>query len=147
MTLTQFRHWALWQASRAFIAAHVRPTFGLTCDMECDPLPEPPYIMLSNHGTFFDPWLVGGWSRNPLSIMMNDDAYRSGIVSRTYLRWIGTYGKKKGSSDYRAMKKTLSLLGAGKGVLIFPEGQTTWDGETQPIYAGIEKIVLRAKCP
>jgi 1-acyl-sn-glycerol-3-phosphate acyltransferase len=31
-------------------------------------------------------------------------------------------------------------------VLIFPEGQTTWDGETQPIYGGIEKILKKTGC-
>jgi 1-acyl-sn-glycerol-3-phosphate acyltransferase len=77
---------------------------------------------------------------------MNDDGYRAGVVTRNYLRWIGTYGKKKGASDYRAMKTTLRMLASGRPVLIFPEGQTTWDGETQPIYAGIEKIVKRSKC-
>lgn len=145
--LAAFGKWLIWQLSRLFVALYVRPVFRLEREPECDPLPAAPFIMISNHGTFFDPWLVGGYSVTPLSIMMNDDAYRSGFVTRTYLRWIGTFGKKKGASDYRAMKTMLKLLGAGRPVLVFPEGQTSWDGETQPIYAGIEKIILRAGCP
>lgn len=145
--ISRLGHWLIWQISRLFVIGYVRPAFRLTREAGCDPLPSPPFIVVSNHGTFFDPWLVGGWSVHPLSIMMNDDAYRSGIVTRTYLRWIGTFGKKKGASDYRAMKTTLKKLGAGRPVLIFPEGQTSWDGETQPIYAGVEKIIKRAACP
>lgn len=29
---------------------------------------------------------------------------------------------------------------------VFPEGQTTWDGETQPLFPGIEKIVKKVNC-
>jgi hypothetical protein len=45
------------------------------------------------------------------------------------------------------MKTTLDLLKKGSPVCIFPEGQTTWDGETQLLYRGIEKLVKRAGCP
>jgi hypothetical protein len=45
------------------------------------------------------------------------------------------------------MKKTMSLLASGYPVCIFPEGQTSWDGETQLIYKGIEKLVRHARVP
>jgi len=109
-----------------------------------DKIPKPPFIMVSNHATFFDPWIVGHFSKYPIAIMNNEDAFRSPPVIRWYLKNIGTFPKKKGASDYKAMKTTLKKLNLGYPVLIFPEGQTSWDGETQPVFSGIEKIIKRS---
>lgn len=45
------------------------------------------------------------------------------------------------------MKATMSYLNDKEAVCIFPEGQTTWDGETQLAYKGLEKIVKKVSCP
>lgn len=103
--------------------------------------------MVSNHGTFFDPWLIGHLSPYPLSIMMNEEGFRAPKFVQWYLRNVGAFPKKKGESDVGAMKYTLKTLKEGYPVLIFPEGQTTWDGKTQPIYGGIESIIKRSKLP
>jgi 1-acyl-sn-glycerol-3-phosphate acyltransferase len=103
--------------------------------------------MVSNHGTFFDPWIVGHYSKYPISIMNNEDAFNAPWVIRWYLKNIGTFPKKKGASDYKAMKTTINRLKLGYPVLIFPEGQTTWDGATQVVFSGIEKIIKKSNVP
>lgn len=133
-----------WAISRVFVFAYIRPKFNVVDDKNSDPIPKPPFIMVSNHATFFDPWIVGNYSKYPISIMNNEDAFNAPWVIRWYLKNIGTFPKKKGSADYKAMKTTLKRLNHGYPVLIFPEGQTTWDGVTQPIYSGIEKIIKRS---
>ena len=129
-----------------FVYLYLRHKFNLKVEKNSDRIPGRPFIMLANHGTFFDPWFVGHFSPYPVSIMMNKDAYSGPPIVRWYLRTIGTFPKKKGGSDYQAMKTTLTMLRQGYPVLVFPEGQTTWDGETQPIYSGIEKLVKRSRC-
>jgi 1-acyl-sn-glycerol-3-phosphate acyltransferase len=79
--------------------------------------------------------------------MCNDDAFSGSAITRWYLNSIGAFPKKKGSSDFKAMKKTISYLASGIPVCIFPEGQTTWDGETQLLYKGLEKIVRHSRVP
>jgi hypothetical protein len=110
-------------------------------------IPKPPFIMVGNHGTFFDPWIVGHFSKYPLSIMMNEEGFKTGKFVQWYLKNVGTYPKKKGESDIQAMKYTIKTLKKGFPVLIFPEGQTTWDGQTQPVFAGVENIIKRSKLP
>ncbi len=68
-------------------------------------------------------------------------------MSAWYLRNMGAIPKKKGASDFKAMKAALSTLKDKYPVFIFPEGQTTWDGQTQPLYKGLEKIVKKVQCP
>jgi hypothetical protein len=140
-----FRYW-FYSLSTLFVKLYIRPKFNLVIEKGSDPIPNPPFILVSNHSTFFDPWIVGHYSRHPLSIMMNDEGLRSNAFVQWYLRNIGTIPKKKGTSDYRAMKTALKMLGKGFPLLIFPEGQTSWDGETQPIFPGVEKIVKWSNC-
>lgn len=134
----------LWHLSRYFVYTYIRPKFNFRIADGSDKLPAPPYILLSNHGTFFDPWFVGHMTQKRLSIMMNEEGYHAPAVTRWYLRSIGTFPKKKGTADFKAMKTTIKTLRQGYPVLIFPEGQTTWSGVTQPIYSGIEKIVKKS---
>ncbi len=140
-----YRYW-FWTVSRLFVFIYLRPKFNLIKDRVFNKIPKPPFIMISNHATFFDPWLIGHYSKYPLSIMNNEDAFLSPPLIKWYLKTIGTFPKKKGASDYKAMKTTIKRLKLGYPVLIFPEGQTTWDGNTQLIYPGIEKIIKRTKC-
>ncbi|MCP4297323.1 MAG: 1-acyl-sn-glycerol-3-phosphate acyltransferase, partial [Proteobacteria bacterium] len=113
----------------------------------CDDYPETAFMSVSNHASFFDPWLISYPSKQPVSIMMNEDGFKAKAITRWYLEKVGTFPKKKGATDVRAMKTALKRLKANSPLLIFPEGQTSWDGETQPIFPGIEKLVKRTKLP
>lgn len=138
--------WIIWNVfSRTFVWGYLWPQYHFRKSKDSQKIPKPPFVIVSNHGTFFDPWIIGGYSRHPFAIMCNDEAFTRGAVSRWYLNSIGAFPKKKGASDFKAMKKTISRLSAGYPVCIFPEGQTSWDGETQLMFKGIEKIVRRGK--
>lgn len=143
--LTYLWRYFYWALSRIFVYTYIRPKFNVVVEKNSDPIPKPPFIMVSNHGTFFDPWIVGHFSKYPVSIMNNEDAFHAPWIIRWYLKNIGTFPKKKGAHDYKAMKTTLKRINLGYPVLIFPEGQTTWDGSTQVIFSGIEKIIKRSK--
>lgn len=137
-----------WQImSRPFVHFLVRRNYNFKLTPQSERFPKPPFLAVANHGTFFDPWLVGVYSNTPLAYMVNDDGFRGKSVSSWYLRNIGAIPKKKGASDFKAMKAALSTLNDGFPVFIFPEGQTTWDGQTQPLFKGLEKIVKKVQCP
>ncbi|MBD3392061.1 MAG: hypothetical protein GF418_08310 [Chitinivibrionales bacterium] len=136
-----------WLSNRPFVKGFMIRPLNVTVDPDSDPMPRRPFVLVSNHANFLDPWMVGFQSRDALFIMMNDDGFRGSRMRRLYLHAVGAFGKKKGAHDYKAMKRTLNLLKGGFPVLIFPEGQTSWDGETQPIYSGVEKIIKRGRCP
>lgn len=143
----KFLRQMFWSVNRHFFAQSLKRQFNFQYDEQCDPLPDSPFIMVSNHANFFDPWMVAHPSPRPVSIMMNEEGFKAPPVTRWYLDKIGAFPKRKGGTDVRAMKMALKRLSMGYPLLIFPEGQTSWDGETQPIYAGIEKLILRSKLP
>jgi len=139
--------WLIHFLSRIMVWVYIKPLYRYRILPGSDSLPPAPFIMIANHGTFFDPWMVGVHSTAPVSYMCNDDAFRSPPVVSWYLDKIGAFPKKKGASDYKAMKEVLRRLKRKSPVCIFPEGQTTWDGTTQLMYKGLEKVIKRAKCP
>lgn len=139
--------WTIWNLfSRPFSHIYVKFLYRYFINSGYKGFPKPPFVIISNHGTFFDPWMIGGYSRYPFSFMVNDDGFREKNLSSWYLKSIDSIPKKKGSSDFKAMKATLSHLNNKKAVCIFPEGQTSWDGETQLLYKGIEKIIKKVNC-
>ncbi|MBN1577779.1 MAG: 1-acyl-sn-glycerol-3-phosphate acyltransferase [Chitinispirillaceae bacterium] len=147
--LFKIQQWIVWNCLTRpfFVGLLLAPKYHFSRTHESRPFPRPPFLVVSNHGTFFDPWIIGAYSRYPFGFMANDDGFRSNPVTRWYLHSIGAFPKRKGASDYRAMKRTVELIRSGKPVCIFPEGQTTWDGETQLLYGGIEKLIKRLECP
>jgi 1-acyl-sn-glycerol-3-phosphate acyltransferase len=143
-----FFRWVLWNVfSRPFVRFYLYPKYHYQLAPGSARFPKPPFIVVANHGTFFDPWIIGSFSVTPFAFMINDDALRGKGVSQWYLRRIGTIPKKKGATDFKAMRLTIETLLSGYPVCIFPEGQTSWDGETQPLYKGIEKVIKKASCP
>lgn len=145
--LLRATHWISHVLSFPFVWLYLNPRYRPRTVQGSDRMPKPPYVMLANHGTFFDPWLVGQYNVRPVFYMCNDDAWRAGPVTRTYLDCIGAFPKKKGGVDYKALKNTLRYFGRGSSVCIFPEGQTSWDGETQLIYKGMERLIRKAEVP
>jgi hypothetical protein len=145
--LEYFVRCAFWRMNHPFVWYFIKRRFNFIKADGSDALPKPLFVLVANHANFFDPWIIGFYSNYALFIMMNDDGFRGSTFQRWYLHAIGAFPKKKGAHDYKAMKYTLQLLKNGFPVMIFPEGQTSWDGETQPIYSGIEKIIKRAGCP
>jgi len=106
--------WIMWNVfSRTFVWCYLWFLYRFRKSKDSHKIPKPPFVIVSNHGTFFDPWIIGGFSRHPFAIMCNDEAFTRGAVSRWYLNSIGAFPKRKGASDFRAMKKTMSQLSEG----------------------------------
>ncbi len=140
--------WIIWNLfSVPFVKTYVKYHYRFSKADRKHKFPKPPFMVVANHGTFFDPWFIGGYSHYPLSYMINNDVFRGKDMSAWYLRSIDSIPKKKGASDFKAMKATIERLNNKRAVCIFPEGQTTWDGETQLLYRGIEKIIKKVNCP
>ncbi|ERP38765.1 1-acyl-sn-glycerol-3-phosphate acyltransferase [Chitinivibrio alkaliphilus ACht1] len=125
----------------------LRRKFNVRLHESADPLPKAPYVVISNHANFFDPWIVGHYTTEPIAIMMNEFGFKASAMTRWYLRNVGCFSKKKGQSDAQSVKRAMKSLRAGYTLLVFPEGQASWSGKTQPIYPGIERITKKVKAP
>jgi 1-acyl-sn-glycerol-3-phosphate acyltransferase len=66
-----------------FLWPYLDTLYHPTIEPGSDRLPKPPFIMVGNHGTFLDPWIIGRRSVRPVYYMCNDDAWRASAVTRS----------------------------------------------------------------
>ncbi|MDR0303484.1 MAG: 1-acyl-sn-glycerol-3-phosphate acyltransferase [Chitinispirillales bacterium] len=139
--------WFFWKLNRKIVPFLIWKKYGKFLKVEGDKIPEAPFIFIANHANFLDPWIVCHLSKTPVSIMMNEDGFKASNFQKWYLKNIGAFPKKKGLSDISSVKISFSEIKKGYPLMVFPEGQTSWDGHTQPIYSGIEKISQKLNVP
>jgi 1-acyl-sn-glycerol-3-phosphate acyltransferase len=100
----------------------------------------PPFVVVSNHVNFWDPFLIGFAFRHPIHLIAADGNYRSRVM-RFLMGLAGTIPKAKSRNDMESIRAMQALVHNGKAIGFFPEGQRTWDGKTRPLLPGTEKLV------
>ncbi len=96
---------------------------------------EGPLIIICNHVSGFDPPVVGTLVRRPLYYMTKAELFRFRPLG-FLIRLVHAYPVKRGKPDRQALRTSLSLLTAGRALLIFPEGHRTATGDLQPARSG-----------
>ncbi len=88
---------------------------------------EGPLLIACNHGSFLDPWFIGGASpRFPLRYLITASWYDR---SRAWRAFFGANGVIPTSLDpARTITAVVHALGRGEPVVVFPEGSVSADG-------------------
>ncbi len=103
-------------------------------------------ILLSNHVSYLDPFIIGTAAHREIHYMARHDVFRIPGL-RQFIVALNAYPVRRGAADRGALKHTLSLLKAGKVVLIFPEGTRSVDGTLGKAHDGVSFIVHSADVP
>ena len=105
-----------------------------------------PVILAMNHQSYLDPPLAGNTSDRPIYFM----AKRS-LLDVPVLRWLlpklNVIPVDQEGIDRSALKTVIRMLKAGEGVLIFPEGSRTLDGNLLPALPGLGLIIAKTLAP
>lgn len=108
--------------------------------------PSPPYIIFSNHISWFDPFLVGAWVKAPIHFMTME-----GLMKFPPLGWllrrVGAFPVRRGTLDRRAIEDAMAVLEDGGVVFIFPEGGIGRLRKGEKPRAGISLIAQRTDVP
>ena len=106
------------------------------------------YVILSNHASYFDP---------PALVLALGLQYR--WVIKKELRKIPLFGlaletsrnlfidRSRGSDALESIKKGVAQLPDGTGILMFPEGTRSWDGQLLPFKKGGFVIARDGRLP
>ena len=105
-----------------------------------------PVLLVTNHQSFLDPWLVGMACPRQVHFMARDTLFKGGIAS-WLMECVNAYPVRRGSADLQAIRHTVERLQSGYVVNIFPEGTRSTDGTIGVIAAGVAIILARAKMP
>ncbi|MFP4011090.1 MAG: lysophospholipid acyltransferase family protein [Spirochaetaceae bacterium] len=107
---------------------------------------KPPYLIMGNHGSMWDPFMLNAHVPAPIHYVVSDSNFRSRLVSFG-LSLVGSIPKTKALSDFETVKNIVRIKHRGGIIGVFPEGQSTWDGHSLPIYYSTAKLVKSLKVP
>ncbi|MCC6660810.1 MAG: 1-acyl-sn-glycerol-3-phosphate acyltransferase [Phycisphaerales bacterium] len=104
-------------------------------------------LLVANHQSYMDPPIVGcPIYRRHLDFVARGGLFDNPAMGRLF-SLLHSVPVKEDGGDTGAIKEVLRRLGAGRAVLIFPEGSRTTDGEVAEFKRGVAVLVKRSCCP
>jgi 1-acyl-sn-glycerol-3-phosphate acyltransferase len=103
-------------------------------------------VLVSNHQSYLDPLLVGAALPRSVRYMAMHSLFVYRPIS-ILLRFYGAFPVVSRTSDVTAVKASLRYLRAGELVLMFPEGERSFDGRLLEFFPGFARIARRGEVP
>lgn len=104
-------------------------------------------IIAANHVSFLDPPLVGAAFREPIYYFARKTLFDHPIT-KFLLPRLNALPVNQSRPELSVLKKIIGLLREGEKVLIFPEGERSWDGKLKMEgQSGVGMIVAKAGVP
>lgn len=95
-------------------------------------LPRPPFLLVADHLSALDPFLVSAFSSYSIVWVANRPIFNH-LILGSLIRGVGAIPKRKEIPDPRAALAIFRALEEGKAVGLFPEGTITPDGVSQEV--------------
>ena len=102
-----------------------------------------PYLLLCNHVTDYDPIMVGMAAHNQIYFVAGENVLQKGFVSKLLRRAFDPIIHYKGRQGAQSAANILRTLRDGHSVMLFPEGNRTFDGVTMDIPEVTGKLARR----
>jgi 1-acyl-sn-glycerol-3-phosphate acyltransferase len=116
-------------------------------DWEIAKTMRPPFVVVANHASILDPFILGSLLTEPVYWITSDGNMRTRLM-KALLRLVGSIPKSKLIPDIETVGWTVDVIRKRGGVVgIFPEGQATWDGTTLPLIPSTAKLLKLLKVP
>jgi 1-acyl-sn-glycerol-3-phosphate acyltransferase len=103
-------------------------------------------ILASNHASFLDPPLVGAGLKRGINYLARESLFRFPGIGALLRSWSAVPVDRDGGGA-AGLKAILDRLLAGGGIILFPEGTRTRDGNLQPARSGIGLVVVKSTAP
>jgi len=110
-------------------------------------VPDPPYIVTSNHASYMDPALVGmACYKDTMDFMAKKELFRKPLLG-AWCRLVGCVEVSRGTNGVKSLREALERIKRKRSVAIFPEGTRSKDGSLQEAKRGIGFLIARAGVP
>jgi 1-acyl-sn-glycerol-3-phosphate acyltransferase len=105
------------------------------------------FLLAANHASFIDPPMIGCQLPRQIAYFARKTLWKGG-VSSWWLDAVGTIPvDRDGGQDVSAIKRVLRALREERGLILFPEGTRSPDGQLQPAKAGVGFIAVKTQVP
>ena len=107
---------------------------------------QPPYIILGNHVTNWDPLFINCHVDDSISFVAAASTFQNPMIKKV-LDYTGAISKTKSQADSSTIRNIMKAIKHNRVVCIFPEGNRTWNGQTEPIVFATSKLVRSLGVP
>lgn len=108
-------------------------------------MPSGPSIVVANHDSLADPFLLGTALERPLRFLAKEELWANRPVGRV-LDSLGGIPVRRGRGDLEALAAAGEALRAGHAVAIFPQG-TVLGSDGRPWHRGAARLALATGAP
>lgn len=105
-----------------------------------------PVILASNHASYLDPPLVGAGLKRDINYLARETLFHFPPMSALLRSW-NTVPVDRDGGGAAGLRAILDRLLAGGGIILFPEGTRSRDGQLQPARSGIGLVVIKSAAP
>ena len=106
-----------------------------------------PFIVLGNHTVNEDPIVMGLMFPFHLYYIATEQVFNLGFLSKVLRYIVNPIKKAKSVSDIETIRKTKRIVQEGGSIGIFPEGNTSINGETSKLQKSTVKLIRLLKLP
>jgi 1-acyl-sn-glycerol-3-phosphate acyltransferase len=105
------------------------------------------FVIAANHASFIDPPFIGSQVPRQIAYFARKTLWKPGFAS-WWLDSVGTIPvDRDGGQDVSAIKRVLKAIKENRGLILFPEGTRSPDGQLQSAKAGVGLIACRTQVP
>ncbi len=105
------------------------------------------FLLAANHASYLDPFLIGAQVERQIAFFARKTLWKPGLSS-WWLDLVGTIPvDRDGGQALSAIKRVLRALKDDRGLILFPEGTRTPDGNLQTPKPGVGMIACSTQVP
>lgn len=132
---------SIWRMARFLAGPFFRSKFKIKTYGE---MPAPPFILIANHVSFWDVFLLGALIKYPVAWVTARGVFENPFLKHL-VQAVGAIPKRKARPDIQTIREIIHVLKQGGAVGLFPEGNITWDGSFGYLYPGTDKLLDKLK--
>jgi 1-acyl-sn-glycerol-3-phosphate acyltransferase len=104
------------------------------------------FIVAPNHVSHLDPPLISHVCKRTPKIIAKAELFKNPVFGFLIAKF-GAFPVQRGKADRAAIRRAIEILESDSGLIIFPEGTRSKDGELGPPEIGFAMIAHAAKAP
>jgi 1-acyl-sn-glycerol-3-phosphate acyltransferase len=101
-------------------------------------------MIASNHVSFMDPPMIGVAFDEAIYYLARKSLFSNPIASWIYRKW-NTIPVNQARPELSSLRQIIQLLKNGEKVLMFPEGERSWDGELAKGKTGVGLMIAKSR--
>lgn len=133
----------LWQVGKKILTPYFFNYFSLRGEGE---IPSPPFLLIANHLSALDPFFIDALLPYPVVWVANRLIFQHPVLG-PLIRAMDAIPKRKVLPDYCAARNIIRVIEKGGVVGLFPEGGIPWNGVSQSVAPGTDKLLARIRVP